>query len=356
MGATIRGISGEFASDLQQRAQGHAAALEREAERLHSDASRWYAEAARHRAAAQQLRTLAGSQPWYRAWITRAKADRESRSEIRADRYASWYAQQRASTLTWVQQRQAEVQRAMAGVRAEQIVVQTVYSVEGVSEIVCGLSFGPALGDIDVIALGSRALVLEVKAGSGQLRVDDDGTVYHGSKAVPRNPVQQCVKQLDLLRSAGVESPQGMVVFPDAEPTVLLVAGTGVMVIGGLDRLRQEVCRAMAQPPDRRTPNVNQLVQAVDRWLADKHAEMQQRLQTAYQYLAKRQALLQQWQWEQDKLELSDPQAMSRARALREKIDRAVCEQTRENENISWLKRNMDKWDEARRCNCRLVV
>lgn len=356
MVATIRGVPGQHATELQRLAQDRSGVLQEAAQRLYEAASEGYAEAARHRQLAQQLWTRAQSQHRLRAWFTRSRMQRAIQDEAKATQHAHELARQRASVLETVQRHHTSEQQAAAGVRAEQRVVSAVHGVPGVSEILCGLSFGPALGDIDVIALGRRVVVLEVKAGTGKISMSKTGTLYHGSKAVPRNPVKQCAKQVHLLREAGAPTPQGLVVFPDALPERLLIAGTGVMVVGGLDALCQELQRIMQSSPSGPVIHAVPLVQSVDRWLVNQHATMRQRLQTAYQHQHKRETLLHRWHAEYDRIEGSDHRAWHRREALDTKISRVSVEHATESKNIGRLTDTMGRWEEARRDNRRLVT
>lgn len=357
MVATIRGVSGEYATGLQQQAQGQATALEQEAEKLYQDVTRWHNEAAQHRQQAKQWQSLLGQQSWFKALFTRRRMRRELRREAKATRYANECAQRRSQALEAVKDQVSRGQQAAAGVQAEQQVVQALHTVPGVTDILCGLSFGPALGDIDIIAMGSQVVVLEVKAGRGKVSMGADGRVYHGTRVVPRNPIEQCAKQLQLLQEAGVVRPVGLVVFPQAQPEIMRVAGTGIVVVAGLDLLRSEVQRLMEVSRHSDVPNVAQLVHLVDTWLMNKSNEMNQRLATAHQYQQRRSENLQRWNYDLERWRTwNNAAGMRKKQERREQIARAYAESEREQHNIAWLQEQMSKWEEARRSNNRLVV
>jgi hypothetical protein len=357
MAATIRGVSGEYATDLQRQAQDHAAALERNAERLHQDATHWHKEAAQHRQRAQQLQQLLEQQGWFKSLLTKHRLHRESKLEAKATKRANGLSQQRSQMLDSAKTEHAKSQQAAAGVQAEREVVQALHDIPGVSDIICGLSFGPALGDIDVIALGSRVVVLEVKAGHGKVTIGSDGRVYHGSQVVPRNPIEQCTKQLQLLREAGVQDPVGLVAFPQAQPEVMRVAGTGIVIVGGLDCLRQQVQSIMERPRQAGTPSVHQLVRQVDGWLANKSNEMNHRLNTAYQFQQRRSENMQRWHNDLERWRSwNNAAGMKKKQERCEQIAKVSAEFDREQQNIEWLRTQVMKWEEARRSNNRLTT
>jgi len=140
----------------------------------------------------------------------------------------------------------AEAGRLGAGVKAEQAVVDRLAAMPEVDVVLCGLDLGSPVGDIDVLAIaGGRALIVEVKAGGGELIPGADGSVTHGGRPSPRAPLAQVAKQAAALLDGGI-SATPVVCYPNATPSERCVP-SGVFLIGGLDMLADLVTRFAGQ-------------------------------------------------------------------------------------------------------------
>jgi len=357
MTATIRGVSGEFATGIQQQQQQENQELERQAEDLYNQADRLRLESSQHLNLAQELQQQAQQQGRFKAFFTRRKSKRETRRSNKCDVGACSLEERRMKTLEAAQAAFSRSRQAAAGVQAEQEVVHALSDITGVTDIICGLSFGPALGDIDIIAIGPQTVVLEVKAGHGKVTINSDGQVYHGDKLVPRNPIEQCDKQLRLLREAGLRHPIGLVVFPQAQSEIIRISGSDIIIIAGINNLRQEVQRLMQSTNGADIPTAYQLVYLVDGWLADKSAETNQRLTMAYQYQQQRSDNMRRWQSDLERWRTwNNPAGVQKKKERREQISRAANKFVSEQQNIKRLQEQINKWEEARNSNQRLVI
>jgi hypothetical protein len=97
--------------------------------------------------------------------------------------------------------------RAGAGARAEAQVAGQLASTR-----IAGLVWGHRLpgrrGDVDLIALGPCLAAIEIKHGSGRVRVDTDGTVKVGGRWLPGSPGNQALSNARALgRALGADSP-----------------------------------------------------------------------------------------------------------------------------------------------------
>ncbi|MHB8318068.1 MAG: nuclease-related domain-containing protein [Acidimicrobiales bacterium] len=165
----------------------------------------------------------------------------------------------------------AKAERMQAGINAEREVVETLAHTDGVNHILCGLNFGPGLGDIDVIAVGNQVVIVEVKAGRGVLEVDDNGAVFHGGKMTPGDPLEQCAKQRDTLLHYGYVNAVSTVCFPGAESGTWFHDDSGCYLVGGTDELSRHVSQAMRESntgphnPKRLVKNVQKNLKARQR-------------------------------------------------------------------------------------------
>jgi hypothetical protein len=133
--------------------------------------------------------------------------------------------------------------RMRAGVEAEQAVVDALAATPGVSEVVCGMNFGPGVGDVDVLAIGSGVVAVEVKAGRGALAVGDDGTVTHGGRPSPGRPLEQCAAGLRALSERAGLDCLGVVCYPHADTSAVLHAPSGCWLVGGVANLSELASR-----------------------------------------------------------------------------------------------------------------
>jgi len=141
----------------------------------------------------------------------------------------------------------AEAGRLGAGVRAEQAVVDRLAAMPEVDAVLCGLDLGPPIGDIDVVAIANRrALIVEVKAGGGELVAGADGAVTHGGRPSPGAPLAQVARQASALLDGGVAAT-AVVCYPGAAPSGVCTP-SGVYLIGGLDMLVDLVARHAWHP------------------------------------------------------------------------------------------------------------
>lgn len=166
-----------------------------------------------------------------------------------------------------------EAGRMQAGVDAEQAVVDTLAHTDGVHHVLCGLNLGPGIGDIDVIAVGDAVVIAEVKAGRGDLEAGSDGTVSHGGRPTPKNPLAQCAAQVETLREKSGVEVVGAVCFPEAEPSVTYHRQSGCYLIGGTDNLSDFVAHTMADS-DAGPINAKAVVTSVQGYLAARHEEV----------------------------------------------------------------------------------
>lgn len=205
-----------------------------------ADAERIKAEAEAATARAEALRKKAEEQRIIGRWNSRRKAKK-------SDAAAAELAVAREQRAAAAEEAAAEAGRMEAGVKAERKVVATLMHTEGVRNVLCGLNLGPGIGDIDVIAVGDQVVIVEVKAGRGALEVGADGTIFHGGRPTPNNPIDQCAKQVEALREHGGVDALGVVCFPDAEPFSKRHRQTGCRLIGGTEDLSSIVAQAMSE-------------------------------------------------------------------------------------------------------------
>lgn len=137
-----------------------------------------------------------------------------------------------------------EAGRLGAGVDAEQRVVDALAS--SGHQVVCGLDLGPPIGDIDVCCPDAGVLV-EVKAGGGQLASAGDGSVTHGGRPSPGFPLAQAARQAHALVDGGVVLAP-IVCYPSAQPGALRHAETGAWLVGGTQTLVELLDRLGATP------------------------------------------------------------------------------------------------------------
>jgi len=167
----------------------------------------------------------------------------------------------------------SEAGRIQAGVDAERAVVEALTRTPGVRHVLCGLNLGPGIGDIDVIAVGDVVVIAEVKAGRGELHANPDGTVTHGGRMTPKNPLTQCARQVTALRTNCGVAAIGCVVFPDAEPRALRHPQTGCYLVGGVDKLTTGVSKWMSESTAG-PQNAKQIVLGVQNALNARHQEI----------------------------------------------------------------------------------
>jgi len=258
-GAQIRGEVSAYAADLATTArdaeraaatQAQAAAIRREAE-----ANK-----------AAELRNTADAKRLIGRWRYNRKASKADQRVLQAEAA-------QAEAEAYANQASDDAGRMEAGVRAERRVVEALARTPGVHHVLCGLNFGPGVGDIDTIAVGNRVVITEVKAGGGRLVVHADGSVTHGGRATPRNPLEQCAKQVAALDAVTGKRATGVVCFPDAEPSVILHAASGCYLVGGTDNLIEVVSETMDRGVDR--VSAKALVTSVQSALAARHKEVQ---------------------------------------------------------------------------------
>jgi len=166
-----------------------------------------------------------------------------------------------------------EAGRIQAGVEAERAVVDALARTPGVRHVLCGLNLGPGIGDIDVIAVGDRVVIAEVKAGRGELYANPDGTVTHGGRPTPKNPLTQCASQVTALQKHCGVAAIGCVVFPDAEPRAIRHPQTGCYLVGGVGKLTTGVSKWMSESTAG-SQNAKQIVLDVQSALNARHREI----------------------------------------------------------------------------------
>lgn len=200
-------------------------------------------------------------------WSGRHRSKRATKQAAKAKELA-------AAVHSQVAEAEAEVGRLQAGIDAEQAVVQALTQVPGVRHVLCGVNLGPGVGDIDTIAVGAHAVVVEVKAGRGDVHAGADGTVIHSGRQSPGAPLAQAAKQAQALREGAGVVCTPVVCFPDANPSARFHERSGCWLIGGTEPLAKFVAEQMAAHDGERV-NAKGIVLGVQRHLEDRRAEIQ---------------------------------------------------------------------------------
>jgi hypothetical protein len=111
-----------------------------------------------------------------------------------------------------VQARKSKIDfmRAYSGVEAEKVVATTLKKAG-----VAGLVNGAVLegGDADHVVFGPSFAVIETKHGRGNVRVDN-GVFRVGTKALPRDPVAQVLRQVEIMTRIVGRRPVPIVCVP----------------------------------------------------------------------------------------------------------------------------------------------
>lgn len=230
--ARVYGQVSAYASGLAELALA-------DANQATKDAAALTERAADLRRKADSIKATANTRGALRRWVGNRKANKTHQE-------ATSVVDQAKDQNDRADKARQEAGRMGAGVDAEQSVVDTLASTHGVDEILCGLNLGPGIGDIDVVAIGSRVVVVEVKAGGGALSYTRDGSVTHGERKTPGQPLDQCRRQVAALKEMQVEAV-GVVSFPSAAPGEVFDATSGCWLIGGKDALSGAVNRIMSE-------------------------------------------------------------------------------------------------------------
>ena len=266
--APVRGQVSAFATAKGAEASDQADQLNRVAEEAEEDRERHLARARGFAAAAvekrkageEALRQLdsAPAGPPLIGWLRRSGAKRRAKSQIAAGDAADGRAAAEidAAANRWNDAEAAKVAasaalesagRMSAGVEAEQAVVDTLRRTPGVDHVVCGIDLGPGIGDVDVVAFGRRVVLVEVKAGGGELEAGPDGSVTHGGRPTPKNPLAQCAGQAEALGKVTGVNVTRVVCFPHAERSHTFHPESGCHLIGGRSELSSFVAEEMAR-------------------------------------------------------------------------------------------------------------
>lgn len=282
--AAVHGEVSSYAADLAQNAiASQEQALARaEAASAEKTTEAQQAAALRERAARHRL-----IRRW---WCNRKAGEFERRAQAAETRQLE--AEQLAANAA------DEAGRMNAGVRAEQEVVDALQQTEGVRHVICGINFGPGLGDVDVTAVGTDVVVVEVKAGGGQLVALNGGAVSHGGKVTPRNPLSQCAKQVASLQEVAGVSAVGVVCYPDATPSLSFDTASGCYLVGGTDHLKKLVTETMQAS---NTPvNARAMVVKVQHHLAARYQEIQEWIRGADERINRwEDTIARSWGWSQ---------------------------------------------------------
>lgn len=146
-------------------------------------------------------------------------------------------------------------ERAAAGARAELRVGDTLRRLRA-DAVLYNVRLPDTRGDVDVVALGPMAAAIEVKLGSGRVRLRRDGTLRVGGRTLPGRPVRQAVAMATATRHAArLGTPVDAVLCVSEmrqRPKLVDVDGIPVWVTSArhlrrvLRRLPREVDRATA--------------------------------------------------------------------------------------------------------------
>jgi hypothetical protein len=259
-GAKVHGQVSAYATALADDARRDAHAASSRVEAL-------TAKAAELEAQVDAAVTSSASKGAIGRWSGRRKSKRARKHAATARSLAS-------AATAQVEQATAEIGRLQAGIDAEQEVVSALAQVSGVRHVLCGVNLGPGVGDIDAIAVGAHAVVVEVKAGRGAVHAGADGTVVHGGRQSPGAPLAQAAKQAQVVRIAAGIDCTPVVCFPDAEPSARFHERSGCWLIGGTEPLAKFVAESMANHDGERV-NAKSIVVGVQRHLTARQAEIQ---------------------------------------------------------------------------------
>jgi len=350
--ATIWGAPGVFAQQVQQGWERQAAQTQQQAQQLDQQAQQLDQQAQQLDRLAQQLGQQAGGQRLLRAAWTRHRARAAARSAQAARASAQHQRDLRERYEQQADEQLGSARAAQAGVMAELGALEALASCPGVQDLVCGLQLGPAGGDIDIVALGARPLVVEVKAGFGPLRLE--GTqVLHGDKPIMGDPLEQLARQIRVLREAGVPEVVGVLALPQASGGVQW-APDGTPVAGGIPGLRQAAAQLLG-PPRQHTFGPQQLFQALDWYLAQLQRQQQDKLRKVQRRLAYRDMKCREWNQKLAQWATWNNANGARMKAtLRAKLQDAAIEQANDMEYAQRLAQQYSRWEQARQQNAAL--
>lgn len=257
--AAVHGTVSAYATKLS------AAAVE-EATRAKAESAGSDSAAAALRAQADEIRARSAEKGVLGRFVGKRKA-------TKATRQADAAAHRGLALRLAAQEASREADRMNAGIDAERKVVQALSTTPGVRQVVCGINLGPGVGDIDATAVGSRTIVVEVKAGGGELRIGAGGAVSHGERSTPGAPLAQCARQVDTLREAGVDSV-GVVCFPGAPAQKIFDKSSGCWLVGGSESLQQVVSKALTEGQPTQSADGATIVSRVRQRLDARYAEV----------------------------------------------------------------------------------
>lgn len=196
------------------------------------------------------------------------------RSAKKASRRASVALARVDDLLASAEQSRDDAARIQSGVVAERQVVETLANTHGVRQVLCGINLGPGVGDIDVLAIGRHPVVVEVKAGSGRLVAHADGSVTHGGRPSPGQPLSQCARQVGTLQQKAGVSSVGIVCYPNADPSVTLHTSTGCWLVGGKAELSALVTKEVTAGTDSHAQDGRTIVSNVQHHLGLRQQEV----------------------------------------------------------------------------------
>lgn len=354
--ATIWGTSGVFAAQVQRHWEQQAAHTQQQASESELAAQALERRAQQADRRALQLQQEAADQRLLRRAWTRHRARSAARqaqsSRLSADRQRDLRVRYEQQAL----EQQGSARAAQAGLAAELEVLEALAACPGVQDLVCGLQMGPAGGDIDIVVLGARPLVVEVKAGYGQLQLQGsaEGTrVLHGGKPVVGDPLGQLARQVQMLRQAGVPEVVGLLALPAASGGVLQ-APDGTWVAGGVRAVQQAVARLLG-PPRQQPFGPQQLFEALDRHLAQLQAEQQAKMQEVQRRLAYRDAKCREWEAKLVRWRTwNTPDGMRMKARVGALLRDAAVKQAGDQQYLQRLAQHQERWVQTRRDNAAL--